>query len=231
MPSPAAKPAAQISFSNELIRKTIHLGSLSIPVVYNAIPKQTALWILIPMLVFSLFVDVGRYYLPGLRKIVDKVFDPILRPHERVSKKLLLSGATYVLISAVICVTIFPKLITVTAFSILILSDASSALIGRAFGKHKFFDKSLEGSLAFVVSAWIVVLLTPKAGPLPIEFVIGAIAAIVGAIMEAASVTLRFDDNLSVPLSVGATMWLLYYLFSLYEPAYQVLYRSMLAYS
>jgi dolichol kinase len=231
VPSTEAK-AAQISFNGELIRKTIHLGSLSIPVVYNMIPKKTALFILVPILIFSLFIDIGRYYLPGLRKIVDKVFDPILRPHERVSKTILLSGATYVLISAVICVIAFPKMITVTAFAILIMSDASSALIGRAFGKHRFLDKSLEGSLAFVVSAWIVLVFTPKAGPLPIEFVIGAIAAIVGAVMEASSVTLHFDDNLSVPLSVGATMWLLYYLLSLYDPAaYQALYTAMLAYT
>jgi dolichol kinase len=221
----------QISFTGELIRKTIHLGSLSIPVLYNMIPRSTALWILVPLLIFSLFVDIGRYYIPGLRKIVDKVFDPILRPHERVSKTLLLSGATYVLISAVICVIVFPKLITISAFSILILADASSALIGRAFGKHKFLDKSLEGSLAFVGSAWLVVLLTPKAGPMPVEYIIGAIASVIGAIMEGASVTLHFDDNLSVPLSVGATMWLLYYLLSLNDPAYRALYNAMLAYS
>lgn len=230
MANTSATPT-QISFSGELIRKTIHLGSLSIPVVYNMVPKSVALWILFPLLAFSLFVDIGRYYLPWLRRIVDKVFDRILRPHERVSKQILLSGATYVLISAVICVILFPKLITVTAFAVLILADASSALIGRAFGKHKFFDKSLEGSLAFVGSAWIVILLTPKAGPMPVEYLIGAIASLVGAVAEAASVTLHFDDNLSVPLTVGGTIWLLYYLLAIYDPAYQTLYNAMLAYS
>lgn len=217
----------QISFSNELIRKSIHLGSLSIPIIYYFIHRETALYVLVPLTIFSIAIDVGRFYIPAIRRFVEVLFDRILRPHER--NPGLLSGATYVLISALFCVAVFPKLITVTAFSILIVSDGASALFGRAFGKHRFFDKSLEGTAAFIVSAWIVVMITPKVGPLPIEYAIAAFAAIVGGIAEAASVTLHLDDNFSVPVSIGFTMWGLYYLISLLDPAqYAALYHVLL---
>jgi dolichol kinase len=104
---------------------------------------------------------------------------------------------------------IFPKVIFISAFSILIVSDSLAALIGRKFGKHKFLSKSLEGTLTFFVSACIVILFTPKVGGFSEEYLIGFIAAFVGAIVENISFKL-VDDNLSIPLSVGFTMWGLY---------------------
>ena len=41
------------------------------------------------------------------------------------------------------------------------------------------------------------------------EYVIGFIAAFVGAIVENISYGLA-DDNLTIPISVGLTMWVLY---------------------
>jgi dolichol kinase len=224
---PEPSNRGQISFSSELIRKGIHLGSLSIPIGYYFIRRNTALEILIPITIFSIVIDVGRFYIPAIQRMVQQLFDRIIRPHERHPG--LLSGATYVFISALFCVAIFPKLITVTAFSILIVSDGSSAIFGRAFGKHRFLDKSLEGTLAFILSAWIVVLITPKVGPMAIEYFIAAFAAVVGGIAEAASVTLHLDDNFSVPVSVGVTMWGLYFWLSRIDPAsYGALYQALL---
>jgi dolichol kinase len=217
----------QISYTSELIRKSIHLASLTIPIIYYYVHRETALFFLFPMVLISIGIDVGRFYIPAIHHMVERMFDKILRPHER--RAGLLSGATYVLISALLCVAIFPKLITVTAFSILIVSDSSSAIFGRAYGKHRFLDKSLEGTLAFIVSAWLVVLITPKAGWVPIEYVIGAFAAIVGGVAEAASVSLHVDDNFSIPVSVGFTMWGLYWLMSVLDPSsYGALYQKLL---
>jgi dolichol kinase len=228
MPEP--QPAGQISFTSELIRKCIHLGSLSIPIIYYYVHRETALAWLVPMTLLSVFIDVGRFYIPAIHRMVERMFDKILRPHER--RAGLLSGATYVLISALTCVAVFPKLITVTAFSILIVSDSASAIFGRKFGKHRFLDKSLEGTLAFIATAWLVVLITPKAAWIPIEYVIGAFAAIVGGVAEAASVSLHLDDNFSIPISVGLTMWGLYWLLSTLDPAsYGALYQKLLAIS
>lgn len=192
----------------EVIRKAIHLVSLSIPLTYYFIPKSTALILVIPLMVAFLTVDIARYYHKPVEEWFYKFFGFLLRKRESDKKKKTLNGATYVLISATICIIFFPKIIMIIGFSILIISDITAALIGRRFGKHKFIAKSLEGSLAFFVSAIVVIALTPKIEYLPSEYLIGIAAALVGTIAEALPADI--DDNLSIPISVGAVLWLLY---------------------
>lgn len=198
-----------IQYKDELFRKLIHLTSLSIPIVYYFITAKTAAIILGILTAAALIIDLSRYLHPETGKIFYKFFGFLLREHELDHKKKNLNGATYVLISALISVLIFPKVIFISAFSILIISDSLAALIGRKFGKHKFLSKSLEGTLTFFISACIVILFTPKIGGFLEEYLIGFIAAFVGAIVENISFRL-IDDNLSIPLSVGFTMWGLY---------------------
>lgn len=198
-----------IQYKDELFRKLIHLTSLSIPIVYYFITAKTAAIILGILTAAALIIDLSRYLHPETGKIFYKFFGFLLREHELDHKKKNLNGATYVLISALISVLIFPKVIFISAFSILIISDSLAALIGRKFGKHKFLSKSFEGTLTFFISACIVILFTPKIGGFFEEYLIGIIGAFVGAIVENISFRL-IDDNLSIPLSVGFTMWGLY---------------------
>ena len=219
---------SQIPMSGELLRKVIHICSLIIPIGYAYLNYSTTGLILISFTLFALFVDYGRYYIKWLDKLVTRLFGSILREHERDNSRKLLSGGSYVLISACLCVLIFPKVIAITAFSILIISDTASALFGRRFGKRHFLDKSLEGTLAFILSAWIVVIFTPKVHGYLSEYVIGFSAAFIGGIVEAMSVRLRLDDNFSVPLSIGVIMWISYYMISLISPSmFEPLYRSL----
>ncbi|MGE5430624.1 MAG: diacylglycerol/polyprenol kinase family protein [Syntrophomonadaceae bacterium] len=201
-----------IQYRDEVVRKAIHLFSLSIPIFYFYVTKQVALYVLFPLTLLSLILDIGRYFSPGLGKLFYFIFGFMLRKHEMDHKKRNLNGATYVLVSALLCVLILPKVFFLTAFSVLILSDSSAALIGRKFGKHKFLFKSLEGTLAFFVSACLVVIFAPKVAELPAEYIIGFIAVAVGAIAENISYGWA-DDNLTIPLSIGLTMWILYAIF------------------
>lgn len=201
-----------INYRHEILRKLIHLCSLSIPVVYYFIPRDSALIILGIMTAFFLFFDVGRYLSASIGRIFYKIFGFMLRQHEIDHKKRNLNGATYVLLSAFICVLIFPKIIVVTAFAVLIISDTMAALIGRRFGNHKFLFKSLEGTLAFFLSGLVVVLLSPKIEYSYLEYIVGFIAVAVGAIIENVSFGLA-DDNLVIPISIGLAMWIMYLVF------------------
>jgi dolichol kinase len=201
-----------IHYRDELVRKLIHLFSLSIPVIYYFIPQKEAIIILSIMAFSAIILDLARYFFPSVAKVFYSIFGFMLRKHELDSKKKNLNGATYVLISALICVILFPKVFFITAFSILIISDSMAALIGRKYGRHKFLSKSLEGTLAFFISASIVVLFTPKVEGLFSEYLIGIVSAFIGAIVE--NISFGFaDDNLSIPLSIGLAMWILYLLF------------------
>ncbi len=201
-----------INFKSELLRKSIHFCSLSIPIIYNFISKETALSVLIPITIISVIIDFGRYFIPPLNDAIQKVFGFLLRKHEVDSKKKNLNGASYVFIAATITLWIFPKIIFITAFIMLIICDIAAALIGRKFGKHKFLSKSLEGTLAFFVFGIIVVLFSPKVDGILTEYLIGIFAGAVGAIVENISYGWA-DDNLTIPLSIGFTMWGLYSLF------------------
>lgn len=198
-----------IRYRDELLRKMIHLFSLSIPIIYYFISRNNAIIILGALSIFALILDFGRYFSKGLGKFIYSTFGFMLRKHEIDETKKNLSGATYVLISALLTAIIFPKVIFITAFAILIISDTMAALIGRKYGKHKFLSKSLEGTLAFFISAVIVTLLTPKINGNLTEYILAIVAAAVGAIIENISYGWA-DDNLSIPLSVGFSMWALY---------------------
>lgn len=203
----------QISYFQEILRKSIHLSSLAIPIIYSFITKELALILLVPMTVVALIGDIARRFSPGVRGFVNRYFSRMMRPHELDSTRFLLNGATYVLMSATLCVLIFPKIITIIAFSILIVSDIAAALIGRRFGRRPFLDKSLVGTTAFVAFGIaviaVIILLTGASVEL---FAIGCVGAVVGGVVEAASIRLRMDDNFSIPMSIGLTIWGLLYL-------------------
>lgn len=197
-----------ISYTQELWRKAIHLCSLSFPLIYIFIDRPLMLTLLVPLLIIALIIDLLSKFNLKFREFYLKFFGAMLRPHEK-NEKILLNGASWVLIAAVFVFATFPKIIAIISFTILIISDMLAALIGRRFGKHKLFDKSWEGTSAFIISGIIVVGIYWVALSAPITFLLfGAIGAAVAGFVEAASVTLKMDDNLSIPLSVGAVMWL-----------------------
>jgi dolichol kinase len=198
-----------ISYKDELIRKLIHLCSLSIPVIYYFISRYDALIILGILSFLALIIDLGRYSFPKFGELFYKIFGFLLRRHEKDLIKKNLNGATYVLLSAFLGVLIFPKIIFINAFAILIISDTSAALIGRRFGTIPLMKKSLQGTLAFFISAIVVIIVAPKLGNNLIEYFIGVAAAFIGAIVENISNDL-VDDNLSIPLTIGFLMWGLY---------------------
>lgn len=203
--------SVETSYATELIRKGIHMSSLAIPVVYYFITRETALSILIPLLLLFGISDLARIFIPSFGSFYERWFGFLLRRHELAEQgHRRLNGATYVLLSATLCVWLFPKMIVLTAFAILIVSDTAAALVGRKFGKHRLVqNKSIEGTTAFFISALIVVAIAPKVQYLPLEYFIGAVAALVGAVVEAVSGEM-IDDNLSIPLSIALVMWGLY---------------------
>lgn len=199
----------EISFEQELLRKGIHLISLSIPISYFFFNKDFLLFVLGPLALASLVIDFLSKENPVVSQLLKRFFGKMLRSHE-TQKGLIFNGATWVLISAFLSILIFPKLIAVTSLSILVVSDISSAIIGRKFGKTKFFNKSFEGTLAFIISAIVMTFIIGFLFSAPYSyFIAGIVASIVGAFVEVYSGICKIDDNFSIPFSVGITLWLL----------------------
>lgn len=199
-----SQPKQPIPFWAELSRKGVHLSSLLISVVAGFLGAQWALRILIPFFLFALFMDVARVYSPAIAQWVQRVFGFMMRDFEVKPHHIVFNGATWVLFSAVLTFSIFPKSIAIASFSILILGDAFAALIGRRFGRIKIGQtgKSLEGSLAFVVASMTVYPFVADLG-----FWNVFIAASAGAFIEVLPIAL--DDNIRIPMVAGIVLSLL----------------------
>jgi len=198
----------QITYGNELARKGIHLASLGIPIIYLQIPHALGIGLLFGLTILSLLIDVLMHYHMPTRKVMMTFVGGLLREHEKQQDAFRLTGASWVLIAATLTFWIFPTAIAVAAFTILIVSDTFAALVGRRYGTTKFLDKSLVGAVTFVVTGFGVILTYGTLYNLPSTFLwAGLIGSIVGGVMEAGSTTLKVDDNISVPASIGLVMW------------------------
>lgn len=199
----------KISFEQEIVRKSIHLTSLAIPILYIFATKSLALSILIPMALVAVTIDLLSKFNPKVREWLKKNFGGMLRKHELKKKKIRLNGASWVLISAVITVAIFPKVVAITAFLILIICDIFAAIIGRKYGKTKLFNKTWEGTYAFFVSGLITISIFGAAMKMPVSYYLSAAAAVmVSAFIEAAAKRIKLDDNLAIPMSAGIVLWI-----------------------
>ena len=106
------------------------------------------------------------------------------------------------LIAAFIVILVFRQDIAVAALTFLIFGDIFSKIYGLGFGRHRLFDKTVEGSLAYLGGALICayILHTTLQIP-PLMLVVGAIAATV-----AEFVPVGLDDNFTVGIVSGAVM-------------------------
>jgi dolichol kinase len=198
-----------IPYSAEVKRKLIHLFSLNIPIWYIFLDKQITLIIMFAIAIITVLLDLTSKRLPVISYIWDKVFGEILRKHEKKQKEIYLNGASWLVISAFLTILIFPKIIAVIALTILIVSDISSALIGKKFGKSPIFvNKTVEGSTAFFVSAYLVILTYYFIyAPGTMFLLAGLFAALASTLFEAISTQVKMDDNLLAPVSFSLVMW------------------------
>ena len=165
---------------------------------YYLLPQKTTLFILVPITISSIIVDLIRLRNLPYAGFLNWLLGPILREHESWD----LTGSSYILSASVLSILFFNKKIAIAAIAYIILGDIASAIIGRIYGKTKIEKKSLEGSLAFLSVCLLIALFLPG-----LPFWIGVIGALVATSVEALSIPL--NDNLSVPLVSGLVMEIL----------------------
>ena len=97
-----------------------------------------------------------------------------------------------------LCLCFFGKEVAAIALTVMLISDSAAALVGRSVGKIKIYkNKTLEGTLAFFVSAVVINLLFWPLYP----FTAGSIVAcLVATLAEVYEDKIEIDDNLSVPV-------------------------------
>lgn len=196
------------SFRREIGRKLIHLSGLWIPYLVYLLETRQAIFLFLGLSIFALLIEILRQQDLAATRWINRMFLPLLRHHE-LRPGFHFTGISYTLISTLLVTSFFSKLIAITALSIMLISDAVSALVGKCWGKHPILNKTYEGSAAFFVSALLTVWVIGQLVGAPASFYsAGIMGAFVSTFVELISGKLKLDDNLTITLSAAVTMWL-----------------------
>ncbi|MCF7920357.1 MAG: SEC59/DGK1/VTE5 family protein [Candidatus Cloacimonetes bacterium] len=192
---------------SETLRKSIHISSIAIPMIYRYVlhfNRKLAISLLIPLTVLFILVETFRIRHRTVKKIYQNLFGIILRKHELSD----FTGAVYVMVSAIICIALFPRNIAFMALSFLAIGDTMAAVAGLSFGKRRLpgSRKSIEGSIGCFVSTFlfgfIYYIFDPDLGIAMSTLAVGALAATL-----AEGWKLALDDNLKIPIIAGIVMY------------------------
>ncbi len=204
------KTETQITYQQEIYRKLIHFSSIIIPVVYTSTDHLRMLVVLLPVTALFIALDMLRHYDNKLKALTMNFLGDLIRDGEKDGEAKRLSGASFTLLAACICIFLFPKIVAITALIVAAVADPIAALIGRKFGKKEFLGKTVEGTLAFILSGVMVVFAVSEVAHENVLFIVsGSVAVCLAAVMEAASKVIHIDDNFSVPVIMGFFMGIL----------------------
>jgi len=195
----------QISLKNEMYRKAMHLLLVFIPISYCLLGKWKSMTIFAAISTIVVSLDYMRRTNPAVKTIFLKIFGFVLRPHEIEENKFC--GASWVAFSTCINFLLFKPEIAVTAFLILVISDAFAAIIGRNFTSQAFFEKTLYGSAAFFATGLIV--LFACGGFYGVKFwfyFFGIFSLCIVTLIEARPSFFNVDDNFMIPISFSVIM-------------------------
>lgn len=201
------EPLRSPQWLSEARRKAIHLAFILIPLdlLHEVLPwprghRQFAL-LFVALTVGAVVVDLLRIHENRVRRFFREFLGELMREHERFS----LLGSTYLLLAALLAIEIFPQPVAAAALGFTVLGDAMGALVGRAWGRHRFFNKSLEGGLGCLLTclAWAGYVAWVSPLTLPV-LAAGALAATLVEILP-----IPLDDNLGITLAAGYVMKLL----------------------
>lgn len=162
------------------------------PISYLRADKRTVLALVAGILLCFLFLDLVRLSSQRINLFLFQNVRQLFKSKEQMQ----FSSITYFLAATFLTIMFFDRSIAILAISFLIFGDLFSKFFGLHFGRHKLFEKSLEGTLAHFNACLLVGYVFIHFMQIPAYvFVAGALIASVVELLP-----LVVDDNLSVPL-------------------------------
>ena len=182
-------------------RKLYHvLGGLGLLSVYYVLGRERALVFYAVLFGLVLILDGARLMIPKLNRFMFTRFRSFIRPNE---EHKLTGTAPYVL-GIGFSLYAYAQPVATAAICFLAFGDVAATAIGERFGKTKIGNKSLEGTLAFIVAAalsgWFLLSLLG----VPLHVWVMVLGVLVAAGVEL--LTLPINDNLLIPLAAGGAM-------------------------
>ena len=186
-----------------LTRKIYRLSGLSFPILYYLTDKRITLIALFSITCIFLLIEFLRFRKSDFNKKLFRYFKNFFKSKE----KKRLSGSTNFLIACCLVISFFNKEIAITVMVLSLLGDEAAAIAGVAFGKTKFRNKSLEGSLGCLLVCLAMGGLLKSVFNLDISIWQVFMASFFISLFE--FLPLPLDDNLILPLIGAISMYLL----------------------
>jgi dolichol kinase len=194
-----------MAYIDEVLRKTIHFGSVVIPVAAVFLPRSDLVLLLTAAALALLLIDILRSKSRVFRSFFLGLFGKVLRGKEHDGA---MTASTVLVASAALTILVFRTGIAVSALAFLAVGDSVAALVGKRFGNTPLVSgRTLEGSLAALFSCLLVSIALLEASALkgwslsPQGLAAGALAATLAELFE-----LPLDDNLRIPVFAGLVM-------------------------
>ena len=183
-----------LTYRHEVYRKYVHISSCStIAFLLWYWGKDIFLpYILVVAILFAI-LDFLRKHILFIKHISITLFGKVIRSYELH----VLSGASWVFIGAGSTIYLFNEKVALIALLVIGISDSAAALVGIKYGNTRFFNKSLEGSLAFFVSTYLIILVMSSP-----SYTLLLITTITVTTVELFS-TKKLNDNILIPIATA----------------------------
>ena len=184
-------------------RSLLHVASGAFAVfAIEALPWPVLTGIAVAWATFAWGCEISRRISPRINALLMKVFGPVAHEHE--SHRV--NSATWYATALLLLSLTQQPLWCVAGVAVLGIGDPVAGLVGRRFGRIRLMHgRSLEGTAAFFASSLLVVFALFVAFhrvSVGTALLLAGAAGLAGAIAEL--VSLRVDDNFSIPLSAAA---------------------------
>lgn len=194
--------------SLHIYRRSFHvLAGLFFPVLALVISEKLFFIILFCISTLIVGMDGIRISVPSVNQFLTRKLEKLMRIEER--KTLL--GATYGLLGMSITFWLFRNDIEIAVMSVVFLAfgDPAAALIGIKFKRWVVLGKTISGSLAMFTVIVMSIILLDLTGIIAFRwpFIFGAL---ISTIIELLPIPI--NDNFTIPLSAGITIWVMGFL-------------------
>lgn len=191
-----------------IARKIWHvLGVGTMLWLYYILPYQVALGVGTGLCVVLITLDSIRLKFPPFKKLIMFFMRPFMREEERNK----FTGLSWMCLGFWALILLFERNIVILTMFFVMLGDPLAAYIGTKYGKDKIGDKSLQGFLACFVACMIVAFIHLRITDFNSARILyaGLLAGLFGSVSELIQIP-NVDDNLSMPLLSGLSLYLLF---------------------
>lgn len=185
----------RLNLSREVQRKSLHILTSIIPLVYHfyiSVTREQIIVLCVFLTIGFLSVDLLRFFSGVVRSYFIRIFSRLLR-HPELNRNL--TGATYLFTGLSLAAILFPREVAVPAMLFITLADPFAALAGKTMPLQTIGTKSVGGFIAFFLVATVCVLVVTDFG------FSGVVVAFIAAVVE--FLPLKLNDNVTIPIAAG----------------------------